>query len=837
MLPLFATAPFGLHLLDQGGQPAPCVELHTTDGQRLVSDETGWVAFDEPGLVDERVWFEVTPTLNYTLAPDALGFRGQAFDVVEGGREDLVLEKLSDPPACVLGTINRDLLLTGATDDPFEILVVDSSGRGVPMVHVTGPVAEYWTDSGGRIAVRDPSLYGRSVTFEIDALHGYQGSPFQATVTEGGSTTTSVVRTNVADRLYRVTGRGIYRDSVLLGQNVPIDEGLLNARVMGQDSVMVVPGQNADVWLYGATVGPGYPVSGVDVAGALARPLADPEDGVNLSYFLDGVSGSPRLVLDVPKGVDETLSVAGPALVDDNGVPKTVVFYAKSDGVDVIERGVTVWNQATLTFEHEVAWSTVAPAVGVSVPNNRGGDVYLEEGFRFPATLEDAGTPLNSWEVYTPTLANGSTDTWPDGSERWTWRLIRDRLDARTVADEDPPVDVATGAAVVPYSDSIAYSPYRHRWQRVFNQTGGTSSLLGDVWYAEADAPTGPWPYAVRIVEHDGYNVYDPYIHAELGSGRRMLFELTMSNRLTTSDPIPRYDYNQTMYALETADVRVTAPIPLYRTSDGLVTVSGLPSSTSDAVIEFLALDHPTASALAVAWDGPACDGGKMVVGGTPAGLAAFYVNPATSSSPGTVSLRRATNGTQEGLFVDVPAGWTPDASPVGKVWPAPARLHNDVEDWLPSVRVNAGADLCADETTEGGGYLAHVDVTSGSSGTTGGTWTLKLDGATVASSPVADITVPAGRHVLVATWTSPDGAAWSDERWFAIAGEPVVTETGDTGLPTDTGDTDVPTTDGVTTDDTDDGGGCKCATPGTGRGAWAFTPLLALLLRRRRRS
>ena len=45
-------------------------------------------------------------------------------------------------------------------------------------------------------------------------------------------------RRNVAERLYRVTGAGIYRDSVLTGQPVPIKEPLLNAegRLIGINS-------------------------------------------------------------------------------------------------------------------------------------------------------------------------------------------------------------------------------------------------------------------------------------------------------------------------------------------------------------------------------------------------------------------------------------------------------------------------------------------------------------------------------------------------------------------------------------------------------------------------
>ena len=39
------------------------------------------------------------------------------------------------------------------------------------------------------------------------------------------------------------------------------------------------------------------------------------------------------------------------------------------------------------------------------------------------------------------------------------------------------------------------------------------TSYLGEVWYAEADTPQGPWVYARKIVTHDGYSFYNPKQH------------------------------------------------------------------------------------------------------------------------------------------------------------------------------------------------------------------------------------------------------------------------------------------------------------------------------------
>jgi hypothetical protein len=50
-----------------------------------------------------------------------------------------------------------------------------------------------------------------------------------------------IQRLNIAERLYRVTGEGIYRDSVLTGFPTPTQHPVLNGGVTGQDTVRVTP--------------------------------------------------------------------------------------------------------------------------------------------------------------------------------------------------------------------------------------------------------------------------------------------------------------------------------------------------------------------------------------------------------------------------------------------------------------------------------------------------------------------------------------------------------------------------------------------------------------------
>src|SRR5947209_2727425 len=72
---------------------------------------------------------------------------------------------------------------------------------------------------------------------------------------------------------------------------------------------------------------------------------------------------------------------------------------------------------------------------------------------------------------------------------------------------------------------------YRRRWVMIAVEVFGTS-FLGEVWYAEANTPQGPWAYAVKIVTHDRYDFYNPKQHLmfDKANGRVIFFEGTYSN-------------------------------------------------------------------------------------------------------------------------------------------------------------------------------------------------------------------------------------------------------------------------------------------------------------------
>ena len=176
------------------------------------------------------------------------------------------------PNYCVSATLSVSLAIWAAivpafadnpptTAHPFRIKVVDSrTGRGVPLVELTTVNGiPHITDSAGVIAFDEPGLMNDEVFFSIRS-HGYLypkdgfgNAGLRLRPTPDGSTTVRVDRVNIAQRLYRITGQGIYHDSVILGDKPPIAQPLLCGKVLGQDSVQTALYRGKIYWFYGDT--------------------------------------------------------------------------------------------------------------------------------------------------------------------------------------------------------------------------------------------------------------------------------------------------------------------------------------------------------------------------------------------------------------------------------------------------------------------------------------------------------------------------------------------------------------------------------------------------------
>ena len=130
-------------------------------------------------------------------------------------------------------------IVDDSSNNYFKIQVVDrQTGRGVPLVELrTTNNVRYYTDSNGIVAYYEPGLMNREVFFFVES-HGYEfpkdGFGMHGTrlkTSPGGSAIIKIDRHNIAERLYRVTGQGIYRDSILTDTPVPLKKPLLNGQV------------------------------------------------------------------------------------------------------------------------------------------------------------------------------------------------------------------------------------------------------------------------------------------------------------------------------------------------------------------------------------------------------------------------------------------------------------------------------------------------------------------------------------------------------------------------------------------------------------------------------
>lgn len=600
----------------------------------------------------------------------------------------------------------------------FAISVVDeATGRGVPLVELTTVNhVRCVTDSQGLVAFDEPGLMGQTVFFHARS-HGYEfpadGFGFRGAslrVTEGGSATLKIRRLNLAERLYRVTGAGNYRDSVLLGRRTPLKEPVLDAQVLGSDSVQNAVYQGKLFWFWGDTNRASYPLGNFNVPGAVSRLPADggldPSVGVDLDYFRDErgfAKETARMPGPGPTWIDGLV-----ALRDPSGRERLFAAYVKiRNQLEVYERGLAEWDPAAARFEKVVTFPLDAPCrPGGHAFDRREGDtsyVYFATPYPLTRVLADPAALRDParYECFTCLPAGtrvgaGEVERDADGQLRYAWKRDTPPVGPREqqrlagagkIRDGEGLLqlrDVETGRPVTAHSGSVSWNAFRKRWVMIAVQSGGTS-FLGEVWYAEADTPVGPWVYTRKVVTHDRYSFYNPAQHPEFDQdgGRRIYFEGTYAATFSGSDdPTPRYDYNQIMYRLDLADPRLALPVPVYgagqppgRFSSFPAPAAGLPAGG----IACFGLDRPGPGAVPVF----ALPSGALQVGSPPAGREpVFYALPADLPNPPatTVPLYEyvpVVGGAPvyacepEGA----PAGYERQAAPVCRVWRKPPGL------------------------------------------------------------------------------------------------------------------------------------------------------------------
>ncbi len=484
--------------------------------------------------------------------------------------------------------------------DFFKIVVVDGeTGRGVPLVELkTTNGVKYYTDSNGIIAFFESALMDQDVLFHIKS-HGYEftqtvlGEPGKVVkIIKGKNVRLKIKRINIAERLYRITGEGIYRDSIMAGRRIPVRHPLINALVMGQDTVLATPYRGKLYWFWGDTFGP----SGLNTVVSGATSLLpgkgglDPDTGVDFDYFTDK-SGFCKKICPFP-GPGRVWLDWIVTLKDKKGVKRLFARYSRIKNLEkVYERGFAVFNDKTKNFERLMRFDEENNLPHLSTHPFRasveGKDYfYFTSKYAFSRVRADFEHMLEpkKYESFT-CLAAGSRygkhpfclDRRSDESLRYAWKEDTDFVDydrqqeliaKKKIKRQEGLLhlqDIDTTMPIAAYPGSVFWNEFRRRWIMIAQKE------IGEVWYAEADTPVGPWVYCKKIASHDRYTFYNLTQHPffDKNGGRHIYFEGTFTNWFSGNrDNVPRYDYNQIMYKLRLDDQRLFLPSPVYRVTD-----------------------------------------------------------------------------------------------------------------------------------------------------------------------------------------------------------------------------------------------------------------------------
>jgi hypothetical protein len=529
----------------------------------------------------------------------------------------------------LLGALVAGLLLSGASalraapGPYFAIRVVDqATGRGVPLVELqTTSGVRYYTDSNGLVAFYEPGLMGRKVWFGV-ASPGYEFPPdgfgirgVTLTTKRGATAEIKIRRLNIAERLYRITGQGIYRDTVLLGQKPPIAGGLLNAQVTGQDGILTAVYRGRLYWFYGDTNRLSYALGNFAMTGATTeRPeKIDPAVGFNLRYFT-GKDGFARPM--APMAGEGVVWLSGLVVLPDlAGRERMLAYFQRRRGLGpVLENGFVVYNDAKQQFEKQKVVPVdpplfprgypfrvpggaaeraqargPAPPLRGSPPPGRDGYLYFTAPYPALRVKADWNSYLDlaAYEGYT-CLKPGARYRGPEGAALdrdaagklvWAWKKDTPPLEpqeqqalieAGKMRREESPFrlqDAGSGKPILLNNCSCFWNAYRKRFVMIASEAMG-ATMLGEVWYSEADRPEGPWGPARKIITHankpgDAHDFYNPTQHPffDQQGGRIIYLEGSYVNTFSGNPhPTPYYEYNQIMYRLDLADPRLRLP-------------------------------------------------------------------------------------------------------------------------------------------------------------------------------------------------------------------------------------------------------------------------------------
>lgn len=434
------------------------------------------------------------------------------------------------------------LATTSLRARPCRIEIVEADGWPVPGVELrTVHGVRLVSDNAGLIACDLPELMGRETWFGVHG-HGYEvradGFGYRGvrlTPEPGKTIKVTVERTILARRLGRLTGAGLFAESQKLGEQLDWKE----SGVLGSDSVVTAEFGGRLHWFWGDTNLAHHPLGIFHVAAATTvgfAPPARPPLRPSFEYVTEtGKDGGrrPRGVARLP-GEGPTWLWGAVTLPDAQGKPHLVAVAQKVKGdMRAYRWDLVEWDAASSSFRAlRTIWS--ADETHPAPPP-------LPEGHAVPWTDGEGRRWMLFGNTF-PTLRTPATyEGWRDPAN-WT------SLAAENVAT------TPDGRRIRAHRGHVAWHPWSRKWLAVFTEHGGRPSSLGEIWLAEAAAPTGPWTDARKVLSHADYSFYNPVLHPEFfrEDSPVIHFEGTYTTTFSgNKQPTPRWDYNQVLYQVD----------------------------------------------------------------------------------------------------------------------------------------------------------------------------------------------------------------------------------------------------------------------------------------------
>jgi hypothetical protein len=433
--------------------------------------------------------------------------------------------------------------IQASTNPYFGIRIVDrDTHEGVPLVQLrTSNYIVNYSDSQGYVAFFEPGMMDHDVWFSV-LTDGYTFSddrtckpsithPCDSGIilhtTPGKIITLTVERKQLAERVFRLTGQGIYRDSVLLNIPTPINESSMEmVAPIGQDTLMLTKYKGLNYWFFGDTVcAPSARQENCNGYGQhtiAATSIDQANQAPVLQYFTSNINGMqwPKPVTPVGD-LNMNTWTAAPFVIN-AGTPQEAMYafylkpYSTSADPSPDKTGLVKWNESKQQFELLIEWplnngmewlsnghvvSAFAPGEGVD------GYVYFAGSFVLVRAPKNKIAQLSAWESLTPLLSGSDMNNPKIDPKGWGWKkgmpVFHQSDETTLIAKGIMPlsqarmqiVDSITKKPVVVDSGVVHWNAFLKKYILVFGN--------GQLYLAMSDSMTGPWNTAVVIAQHE----------------------------------------------------------------------------------------------------------------------------------------------------------------------------------------------------------------------------------------------------------------------------------------------------------------------------------------------